>query len=192
MPTDKASTPIHRVRKKDRAVGDEAWIRGMLHRSAYGVLATVHDGQPFVNSNLYVYDESADCIYLHTAKKGRTRANIEAEPRVCFTVNEIGRVLPGETGYHFSLEYAGVVVFGKAGIVADRDQAKSALQMLLDKYASHLRPGRDYGDMTDDELALTSVFRIVIEHYSGKGKEVAADFPGAFTYSPAADSTGEA
>ena len=36
--------------------------------------------------------------------------------------------------------------------------------------------------MTDDELMRTAVYRIDIEAWSGKQKEVAEDFPGAFDF----------
>jgi hypothetical protein len=52
--------------------------------------------------------------------------------------------------------------------------------MLLDKYAPHLEAGRDYRPTTDDELKRTAVYRVDIESWSGKQKEVEADFPGAY------------
>ncbi|NJK79078.1 MAG: hypothetical protein HC914_03900 [Chloroflexaceae bacterium] len=54
------------IRRRDRAVTDEAWIQALLHRAPFAALATVVDGQPFINSNLFVYDEAAACIYMHT------------------------------------------------------------------------------------------------------------------------------
>ena len=185
MAKDYATQPPHEVRRKDRAVEDEAWIRGMLHRVPFGTLATVHDGQPFINTNLFVFDQAAHAIYMHTARVGRTRANVEAEERVCFSVSEMGRLLPADTALEFSVEYAGVVVFGRAAIVEDQQQARHALQLLLDKYFAHLRPDRDYRPITPEELARTAVYRISIEHWSGKKKEVGADFPGAFFYGDA-------
>jgi hypothetical protein len=182
MAIDYAARPPHEVRRKDRAVEDAAWIRAMLHRIPFGTLATVHDGQPFINTNLFVFDEAANVIYLHTANMGRTRANVEAEERVCFSVSEMGRLLPADTALEFSVEYAGVVVFGRAVIIADPGEAQHALQLLLDKYFAHLRPGRDYRSITPEEIARTAVYRISIEHWSGKKKEVGADFPGAFLY----------
>ena len=182
MAMDYATRPPHEVRRKDRAVEDEAWIRDMLHRVPFGTLATVHDGQPFINTNLFVFDQALHAIYMHTAKVGRTRANVEAEERVCFSVSEMGRLLPADTALEFSVEYAGVVVFGRAAIVEDQEQARRALQLLLDKYFAHLRPGRDYRPITPQELARTTVYRISIEHWSGKKKEAGADFPGAFLY----------
>ena len=40
---------------------------------------------------------------------------------------------------------------------------------------------RIYRPSTDEELRRTAVYRIDIETWSGKQKEVAEDFPGAFT-----------
>ncbi len=182
MPKDYAATLPHEVRRRDRAVEDDAWIRAMLHRAPLGTLATIHDGQPFINSNLFVYDEDEHCLYMHTARVGRTQANVEREQAVCFSVSEMGRLLPAEEALHFSVEYAGVTVFGTATILRDDAEAAYALQKMLDKYAPHLRPGRDYRPVTNEELRRTTVFRIAIEAWSGKKKQVAPDFPGAYRY----------
>ncbi len=187
MPDSEPADALHRVRRRDRAVEDDAWIRSMLHRAALGTLATASDGQPFVNTNLFAFDEPARALYIHTAAEGRTRATVEANPRVCFTASEMGRLLPSQTARGFSVEYAGVVVFGRATIVTDEAEARHGLQILLDKYFPHLQPGRDYTPIAAEEMADTAVFRIDIEHWSGKKKEAAADFPGAFFYRPAGD-----
>jgi hypothetical protein len=175
-------TSLAQPRRRDRAVEDEGWIRDFLRQAPYGTLATMHDGQPFLNMNIYVYDEARHAIYLHTAKTGRTRSNVEADGRVCFGVSNMGRLLPASTALHFSVEYSGVTVFGRASIVTDAKEAHDGLQLLLDKYAPHLRPGRDYRAITAEELAQTAVYRIDIEEWGGKQKVAPADFPGAFLY----------
>lgn len=182
MTKDYTTLPHTHVRRQDRAVTDETWIRALLHRAPLGYLATVHDGQPFINSNIFVYDEVKNVIYLHTAKVGRTQGNVDAGSPICFTVTEMGRLLPAEVALEFSVEYAGVVVFGTAVIVTDEAEATQALQQLLDKYAPHLQPGQDYRPPVPEELKRTAVFRISIEQWSGKKKEVAPDFPGAYWY----------
>lgn len=169
------------IRRSDRAVDDPAWIRTFLHRAPVGTLATVSGGQPFLNSNLFVYVEDAHALYLHTARKGRTRSNVETESRVCFTAFEMGRLLPAEEALEFSVEYSSVVIFGRATIVRDEAEATRALQQLLDKYFGHLQPGRDYRPPVPEELKRTTVYRIDIEEWSGKRKAV-DDFPGAFYY----------
>lgn len=182
MPKDYLSQLPTETRRKDRAIADETWIAGFLHRAPFAALATVHDGQPFVNSNLFVFDEEARVLYLHTARVGRTAANVRAHERVCVSVSEMGRLLPAEEALEFSVEYAGVTVFGSAAIVDDPAEAERALQALLDKYFSHLTPGVDYRPITADELARTTVYRVAVESWSGKRKEAPADFPGAFSY----------
>jgi nitroimidazol reductase NimA-like FMN-containing flavoprotein (pyridoxamine 5'-phosphate oxidase superfamily) len=110
------------------------------------------------------------------------QANVDLNARACFNVNEMGRLLPADEALEFSNEYASVTVFGPISLVEDREAERHALQLLLDKYAPHLRPGEDYRPMTDEELAQTAVFRLDIELWSGKKKEEVDDFPGAYTY----------
>ena len=181
---------MHEVRRSDRAVEDEDWIRSFLRRAPVGVVATAYQGQPFINSNLFVYDEAAHAIYLHTASKGRTRFNVEAGAAeleagvaaVCFHVFEMGRLLPADTALEFSVEYGGVTVFGQGRVIDDGEEARHGLQLLLDKYFPHLRPGRDYRVIVEEELARTAVYRIDVEAWSGKRKAAEEDFPGAFCY----------
>ena len=169
-----------RVRRRDRGK-DEAWVRAFLTDAPYGYLATVDDvGQPYLNSNLFVYDAGRHCIYLHTHRTGRTRDNLEGGDKVAFSASAMGRLLPAPEALEFSVEYAGVTAFGRGRVVEDEGEAKEALQMLLDKYAPHLQAGRDYRSTTDEELKRTAVYRIDVETWSGKQKEVEADFPGAF------------
>lgn len=182
MPKQYATLPYNEVRRSDRAVDDESWIVDFLKRAPIGTLATVYDGQPFINSNLFVYDEAQHVIYMHTARVGRTRANVDNDERVCFSVSEMGRLLPADEALEFSVEYNGVVVFGTAQVVSDKTEARHGLQLLLDKYFPHLQPERDYRPIVDEELVRTTVYRINIDSWSGKRKKVVDDFPGAFTY----------
>lgn len=170
------------MRRRDRGVEDEAWIKQFLHTAAVGTLATVQDGQPFINTNLFYYDEAEHCIFTHTAHIGRTVSNVSDAARVCFSVMEMGRLLPADTAKEFSVEYAGVTIFGQARLVTDETAATVALQALLDKYAPHLTAGTHYRPPVPEEVKYTAVIRIDIEAWSAKKKEVPADFAGAYWY----------
>lgn len=176
--------PRSAVRRRDRSKTD-GWVRRFVAEAPFGFFATVgEDGQPFINSNLFVYDADRHCIYLHTHRTGRTRDNVDGGEKVAFSTAAMGRLLPAPEALEFSVEYAGVTVFGRGRVVEDVGEAKRALQMLLDKYAPHLASGRDYRPTTDDELKRTAVYRIDVETWSGKQKEVERDFPGAFELPP--------
>ena len=171
------------IRRRDRA-GDDAWNRSFIAQARVSVLAMTRGEQPFVNSNLFVYDPGRHAIYIHTARTGLTRDNLSRPVPVCFSAFEMGRLLPADEALEFSVEFAGVTAFGSGYLLEDAGEAREALQMLLDKYAPDLRPDRDYRAITAGELKRTSVYRVDIEEWSGKLKLVEADFPGAFHVSP--------
>ena len=171
-----------KIRRKKNAVNDDGWIKQFLRQAPYGVLATSVDDQPFVSTKLFVYDDKRHVIYLHSADQGRAPDNVRRNSRVCFTATQMGRFLPGMKARDFGVEYASVVVFGQAHILEDQQEMIEALQMIMDKYAPHLRPGVDYPTITPEELRGTAVCRIEILGWSGKREQVPTDFPGAYEY----------
>ena len=169
------------MRRKDRAKGDD-WIRAFLACSEFGTMATVRDGQPFMVTRNFVYDEAAHAIYMHGAKRGRTIDNAGGGPRACFSASRSGRLLPHARAKEFGTEFSGVVAFGRLRVVEDVEQARHALQLICDKYFPHLEPGKDYEPTTEDDLRVTAVIRFDIEQWSGKEKRESDDFPGAFRF----------
>jgi nitroimidazol reductase NimA-like FMN-containing flavoprotein (pyridoxamine 5'-phosphate oxidase superfamily) len=189
-----ASSPpvdLSRVRRRNRQVTDESWIRDFLSRAPMCTVATVHKEQPFLNANLFVYDGDAHVLYFHTAGEGRTRSNIEANGRVCVSVSEMGRLLPAERVTDYSAEYASVTLFGTARIVTDPAEARSVLQRQLQKYFPHKQSGRDYQPFTDPEMSRATIYRVEIEEWSAKRHQEAEDFPGAFWYRETQDVEGD-
>jgi nitroimidazol reductase NimA-like FMN-containing flavoprotein (pyridoxamine 5'-phosphate oxidase superfamily) len=162
--------PLTRLRRAERALSDEA-VRALLARAPYGFTATAVDGQPFQHASLFCYDNSTRRIYFHGARQGRMIANVQANPRVCFTVAEMGRLFPAATAMDFSNEYTSVVIFGRARLVESEGEKLVALQALLDKYFPDLKPGRDYRLITTEESNATAVYAIEIEAWSGKQKK---------------------
>ncbi len=175
-------TALNQVRRRDRAVDDESWLWQKLAGASFGVLAMADGDQPLVNVNLFAFDPDRRVLYFHTAAIGRTRETIERNARVCFVVADMGRLLPADEALEFSVEYESAVLFGQARVVEDADEARHGLQLLLDRYAPHLRPDRDYRPIAPDEIRRTSVFRVDIESWSGKRKLEDPDFPGAFRF----------
>ena len=180
-------TPEHRhPRRRDRSK-DEAWIRALLHRGEASVLSVVRDGRPLSLPRIYAYDQEQDAVYVHGAHGGETGiVMIEGQARggapMALTVFEMGRLLPADEAFGFGVEYASVVVTGRAFEVEDPEEAEHGLRLLMEKYAPHLETGKDYRPIAPGEVARTSVIRIDIETWSGKEKTEAADFPGAYWF----------
>lgn len=172
---------LNQPRRQERAK-DEAWIKAFLQRVPFGVLATDFEGQPYLKPTIYAYAEAENAIYIHAALSGRMGTNLESNRRVSFCVAEMGRLLPADTAMEVGVEYASVVLFGTAELIRDAEQARQGLQLLLDRYFPHLKPGVDYREIMPEELDITAVYRIKIASWSGKEKRARANFPGAFTF----------
>jgi len=167
------------VRREDREVKDEKWISSFLEKAPSAVVGTSFKDQPFLTNVLFVFDKSRNAIYFHTARRGRLKTNIEANPQVCLTVTSMGRLLPADTALEFSVEYASVVVFGIAKMAED---PQYGMELLMEKYFPHLRSGEDYRPITPGELVRTSVFELKIKEWSAKKKTAAPDYPGAILF----------
>lgn len=175
MSNPKTTQELAKPRRSDRQINDDARLKAILAESEIGFLATAADDQPFLTPLTYWFN--GERIYIHGAKKGRTRSNIEANPKVCFSVAERGRYLPADTALNFGVEYRSVVVFGRATLITENTEKTYALQGLLDRYFSHLKSGEDYHAITQRELDLTAVFAIEIDAISGKEKAAGSTFP---------------
>ena len=119
------------MRRRDRGK-DDAWIAAYLQAAGFGFLASVSEGQPFLNSNIFVYDSDRHVIYLHTARTGRTESNLRAPVKVAFSTAAMGRVLPAAQALEFSVEFSGVVAFGTGHVVEAPEEAEKPNLTLLD------------------------------------------------------------
>ena len=156
----------------------------MLHQSPYGAIAMAADGLPYVNANLFVYNEKKDLIYFHTAGYGRTRESVLKNPNVCFSVFEMGRILPAEKAVDFSTEYNSVVVFGTTTVVDDLTESTEALNMFFAKYSPQYQLGINVLAFNEEDVLKTTVFRLTIEHWTGKRNRKPEEYEGAYYYIP--------
>lgn len=155
------------MRRRDRAMSPEK-ARKLLGRGAYGVLSTVGpDGWPYGIPLSYVVLDGFICF--HCAAVGRKLDNLAFESRVCFTVT--GEVEPVYDG-GFSTYFESVVASGRAAAVEDEAEKVAILSALAGKYLpDHL--DRAPADIAAS-LGRTAVWRIAIDHLTGKAKTPAS------------------
>ena len=106
------------LRRADKLMSDER-AREIISRGYSGRLATVGpDGWPYIVPLLYVWMNGE--IWVHnTRARGHFRANVDHEPRVCFEVDDPGKVFPyGRYECDTSVAYCSVVVFGLIRVVS--------------------------------------------------------------------------
>ncbi|MFV2043088.1 MAG: pyridoxamine 5'-phosphate oxidase family protein [Anaerolineales bacterium] len=149
-------------------VRDDDWIRGFLQQARIGHIATYWEGQPFITPSSFWFDEERNEIVFHSNIVGRVRANIEHHAQVCFETSESGDFLPSNVALEFTVQHAGVIVFGTARVIEASEARRRALYGLIGKYFPDMDAGKEYRPITDEEMARASVYAISIESWSGK------------------------
>ena len=168
MPRDyqnESPTAFQRLPEYQR---DDEWIRSFLREARVGHIASVRDGQPFLNPSTFWFDEANHQIIFHSNVAGRIRSNIENNSRVCFEASELGKMLPANVALEFSLQFRSVIVFGNARLTADAEEARRVMYGLIHKYFPEMTAGQEFREITEQELRRTSVYAIQIEAWSGK------------------------
>ncbi len=148
------------MRRSDRAMAEEkAWQ--VLDEGVYGILATTdEDGWPHGVPLNYVRVENK--LFFHSAVAGKKLSNIQANPKVCFTVIGNHEVQPKQ----FTINFESVMVYGQAIEVSAVEDKVSALMHLVRKYSPGFEvSGEAYARAAVDK---TRLFQIDIEHISGK------------------------
>ena len=151
------------LRRTDKAkTTSEAEV--ILEGAPWGTLAlTLDSGYPYSVPVSHIYHE--DCIYFHSAAAGQKYEALRGGGKVCFSaVGEQTRVLPCE----FTVAYASAIAFGQISLVEDEDEVIRLLELITQKYDPTATP-KSTAAYTKAHLARCCVFKITIEHLTGKG-----------------------
>lgn len=168
MPRDYQNESPSALQRLPEYQRDDEWIRAFLRQAKVGHIASARDGQPFLNPTTFWFDEAKHQIIFHSNVTGRIRSNIESNPKVAFETSELGKMLPANVALEFSLQFRSVVVFGKARLISNPEEARRVMYRLIHKYFPEMAAGREFREITEKELKRTSVYAIEIEEWSGK------------------------
>lgn len=155
----------YHVRRTDRELTEPDAVASVLRRGRFVSVAVVHDGEPYVFTLSYGFDEAKNALYSHVAREGRKLDAIAADPRVCATVIVDGGYEQGACKHH----YESVVITGRMQMVSDAEEIRHGMRVLIqhledDAEAAWERNGLD-GDKVFERLG---VLRLDIEEITGK------------------------
>jgi len=152
------------IRRHERIL-DESKARELLLKGEYGVLSTSSvDGGVYGIPMSYVASDG--CIYFHCAMVGHKIDNITANPLVSFCVVGNTEVSPAA----FTTAYESVVVLGHIATVAEEDEKREALRLIVKKYSpGFVSEGDVYIDKAHHK---TKILKLTIDSISGKGRQL--------------------
>ena len=131
MPRDYTNQSPTAFQRRPHLTRDDDWIRAFLKEARIGRIASSIDGQPFINTSTFWFDEENHQIAFHSNVAGRIRSNIESNPKVCLEASILGNFLPSNVALEFSLQFRSVIVFGNARVV--KDPGGTSVTLWLDR-----------------------------------------------------------
>ena len=160
-------TPTSRtrlVREPDRAVYDREAAYRILDEGFLCHVGFVADGQPFVIPTSY--GRKGDHLFIHGSAASRMLRQLKDAVPVCVTVTLLDGLVLARSIFNHSMNYRSVVILGKATLVDDPEEKRTALITL----SEHILPGRWAGTRQPNqrELKATSVLRLPMEEFSAK------------------------
>lgn len=147
-----------RRKKQELSTADSIAV---LTRGSSGVLAVSgDDGYPYAVPLSYIYDGNK--IYFHCAKSGHKLDAIARDSKVSFCVTDKDTVVPEK----FTTHFRSVIVFGRARVLEDEEEIRSALEMIAMKYSpDHMHT---FKQELDGQLNKVCLIELAIEHMTGK------------------------
>ena len=146
-----------------RAVYDRERLLDVLNAQQVCFVAYVVDGEPRQIPTLYFCDEHY--IYLHGNRQSALLKYMQAGGEVSILVTLVDGTVVARSGFHCSMNYRSVSIFGKGEEVTGEAHAAA-----LDGFVRALVPGHEQAVRapTPQELAATTVVRVSLDEMSAK------------------------
>jgi len=151
------------VRNDSRAAYSENVIASILDAGFLCHVGYMVNGEARVLPTAYVRID--DAIYLHGHLKNQMLNALLDGQTACISVTLLDGLVLARSGFHHSVNYRSVSLFGRAEKVAPRDK-----EQILDRLIEHLVPGRPphLRKHSRQELNATLVLKIPIEEAAAK------------------------
>ena len=156
------------MRRKDRQ-RDEVFCLQLIDSCTNGVMAlTTGEDTPYCLPLSFVRKDKS--LYFHGAEDGRKTDLLRACPKVCITF--IGKDDPTyqEHSNNFTTMFASAIVTGTAYEVTETEEKIDALRILCQRFLPSAMTGDNFERALAESLKVTAVWRIDMEHISGKSK----------------------
>ena len=147
-----------------RAHYDRASVYGLLDQGLVCHVAYVIEGEPYVTPTAYWREGSR--VYWHGSSASRMLRQVKSGIPVCLNVCLFDGLVLARSGFHSSINYRSVTLFGHGDALETEESKLKALEAFTER----LLPGRwaDQRPPTQQELKATTVLSMEIEEASAK------------------------
>ncbi len=156
------------IRGSKRATYNVDQINAILDAGFIGHLSYMYEEVPI--SLPMAYGRIENKIYIHGSLKNRMLTHLLQQEKTSMTVMHLDGLVLARSGFHHSVNYRSVTLFGTMKEVNDPKEKEEALQCIVD----HMIEGRwdSLRPINEKELHSTLVIEITIETASAKVRDV--------------------
>ena len=152
---------MFRNMRRSKQVLSQADSIAILERATSGVLAVAGDDDyPYAVPISFVYADGK--IFFHCAKSGHKLDAIARNNKVSFCIIDEDQIVPEE----YTTYFRSVIAFGKARILEEEGEKRSAIEKLAAKYSPNQEEERL--KEIDDQISHMCMVEITVDHLSGK------------------------
>ncbi len=157
----------YHMRRADKEIRNKRELLRLVSRRPFVTIAMCAKDDPYLVTVNHVYDARSNCLYFHSANRGKKSDYLEANPRVYAQVVEDRGYVKGQCSY----DYYTVNMTGKASRVDSVAEKRRALTLLMKK----LEPGLSADDarkkfIDESSFREVSIYRIDITSMTGKAR----------------------
>ena len=155
---------MYHIRRKDREIKSRAEIIDIVNRQKLLTIAMCKDGEPYLITANYGFDEKNNCFYIHCARRGKKIDFLRANPKVWGTIVEDNGYVQGECEH----KYRSVHFEGEAELITDLERKREALEFMIDFLEEEPERGkREF--ITKTKFLNTMIIKIKVSRFTGKG-----------------------
>ncbi len=152
------------ARKPDRGRYDRETVHAIIDEALYCHVGIVVNERPVVIPTAHW--RQGDKLYMHGSRVSRLIEVMAAGADVCVTVTLLDGLVLARSGFHHSMNYRSVVIFGQAVPIEGREAKLAAMRALMERIAprrwDELRPP------TEKEIAATGIVALKLDEASAK------------------------
>ena len=151
------------MRRKEKEITDKGEIDAIICKSQICRLGLSDKGIAYIVPLCFGYQDN--CLYFHSAIKGRKIEIIGRNNQVCFEFEADTRTHTGETACDWGMKYRSVIGYGTASFIEDPEKKRKALDIIMRQYAD------GQFEYSDKALKKTLIIKVDISHMTGKKSE---------------------
>ena len=141
------------ARKPDRGRYDRETVHAIIDEALYCHVGIVVNERPVVIPTAHW--RQGDRLYMHGSRVSRLIEVMAAGADICVTVTLLDGLVLARSGFHHSMNYRSVVIFGQAAPIEGREAKLAAMRAFMERIA----PGRwdELRPPTEKEIDATGI-----------------------------------